>query len=66
MLADSTLIAPPAPSPDALSLADARATPERVWGHADFRGLQAEVVNDVPACPHAFRSRAARRRKAAR
>jgi ATP-dependent DNA helicase RecQ len=36
--------------PDSVSaptLADARATLERVWGHADFRGLQAEVVAEV-------------------
>ena len=44
MLADSTLIAPTAPS-----LADARATLERVWGHADFRGRQAEVVTEILA-----------------
>jgi ATP-dependent DNA helicase RecQ len=44
MLADSTLTAPPAPS-----LADARATLERVWGHADFRGRQAEVVTEILA-----------------
>ncbi|MBU7580155.1 MAG: DNA helicase RecQ [Porphyrobacter sp.] len=43
MLADSTL-APPAPS-----LAEARATLERVWGHPDFRGLQAGVVAEVLA-----------------
>lgn len=36
--------------PDSISaptLADARATLERVWGHADFRGLQSEVVAEV-------------------
>ena len=49
MLADSTLIAPPAPTADAPSLADARATLERVWGHADFRGRQAEVVTEILA-----------------
>ena len=43
MLADSVL-SPPAPS-----LADARATLERVWGHGDFRGLQAEVVAEILA-----------------
>src|SRR5690606_12973985 len=43
MLADSTL-APPPPS-----LGEARATLERVWGHPDFRGLQAEVVAEVLA-----------------
>jgi ATP-dependent DNA helicase RecQ len=43
MLADSVL-SPPAPS-----LADARATLERVWGHADFRGRQAEVVTEILA-----------------
>ncbi len=43
MLADSTL-AMPAPS-----LTEARATLERVWGHPDFRGLQAEVVAEVLA-----------------
>ena len=37
---------PPAASP---SLADARATLERVWGHPDFRGRQAEVVAEVLA-----------------
>jgi ATP-dependent DNA helicase RecQ len=31
------------------SLADARATLERVWGHGDFRGRQAEVVGEVLA-----------------
>ncbi|HYC74928.1 DNA helicase RecQ [Brevundimonas sp.] len=36
----------PAASP---SLAEARATLERVWGHADFRGRQAEVVEEVLA-----------------
>jgi ATP-dependent DNA helicase RecQ len=44
MPADSTLIAPPAPS-----LADARAVLERVWGHGDFRGRQAEVVTEILA-----------------
>ncbi len=34
-------------SASAPTLADARATLERVWGHADFRGLQAEVVAEV-------------------
>jgi ATP-dependent DNA helicase RecQ len=48
MLADSVL-SPPGPSPDAPSLADARATLERVWGHADFRGRQAEVVTEILA-----------------
>ena len=43
MLADSPL-APPPPS-----LAEARATLERVWGHPDFRGLQAAVVGEVLA-----------------
>ena len=31
------------------SLAEARATLERVWGHTDFRGRQAEVVAEVLA-----------------
>ncbi|CAN7327203.1 DNA helicase RecQ [Brevundimonas sp. LjRoot202] len=31
------------------SLADARATLERVWGHPDFRGRQVEVVAEVLA-----------------
>jgi len=31
------------------ALADARAVLERVWGHADFRGLQASVVAEVLA-----------------
>ena len=44
MLADSIQTAPPAPT-----LADARATLERVWGHGDFRGLQAEVVTEILA-----------------
>jgi len=38
--------------PDAMSqdmLSRARATLERVWGHADFRGLQAEVISEVLA-----------------
>ncbi|SFS32805.1 ATP-dependent DNA helicase RecQ [Brevundimonas viscosa] len=43
MFADSTL-APPQPT-----LAEARATLERVWGHPDFRGLQAAVVAEVLA-----------------
>ncbi len=43
MFADSPL-APPPPS-----LAEARATLERVWGHPDFRGLQAAVVAEVLA-----------------
>lgn len=36
--------------PDSVSaptLADARATLERVWGHADFRGMQAGVVEEI-------------------
>ncbi|MDQ8028571.1 MAG: DNA helicase RecQ [Brevundimonas sp.] len=36
--------------PDSVSvptLADARATLERVWGHADFRGLQSQVVEEI-------------------
>lgn len=36
-------------APASPSLADARATLERVWGHADFRGRQAEVVTEVLA-----------------
>ena len=43
MPADSTLLAAPP------SLAEARATLERVWGHADFRGRQAEVVGEILA-----------------
>ena len=43
MLADSPTLAP------APSLAGARAALERVWGHADFRGRQAEVVTEVLA-----------------
>jgi ATP-dependent DNA helicase RecQ len=31
------------------ALADARAVLERVWGHADFRGLQASVVSEALA-----------------
>jgi len=41
MLADSPL---PAPGLDA-----ARQTLERVWGHGDFRGLQAQVVAEIMA-----------------
>ncbi len=41
MLANSTT---PAPGLDA-----ARQTLERVWGHADFRGLQAQVVTEIMA-----------------
>src|SRR6476661_10452940 len=44
MLADSIQTSPPAPT-----LADARATLERVWGHGDFRGLQADVVAEILA-----------------
>ena len=43
MFADSTL-APPSPT-----LAEARSTLERVWGHPDFRGMQAAVVSEVLA-----------------
>ena len=43
MPADST------PTPATPTLAEARATLERVWGHADFRGRQAEVVAEVLA-----------------
>lgn len=43
MPADSTLLAA---TP---SLAEARAALERVWGHADFRGRQAEVIEEVMA-----------------
>ncbi|RZJ31950.1 MAG: DEAD/DEAH box helicase, partial [Brevundimonas sp.] len=42
MLPDSISAAPSAPT-----MADARATLERVWGHADFRGLQAGVVEEI-------------------
>jgi ATP-dependent DNA helicase RecQ len=44
MPADSMLI-----DPQADAMARARATLERVWGHADFRGLQADVVAEVMA-----------------
>ena len=44
MLADSIQTLPPAPT-----LADARSTLERVWGHGDFRGLQADVVEEILA-----------------
>jgi ATP-dependent DNA helicase RecQ len=37
------------PTSAAPTMADARATLERVWGHADFRGLQAEVVEEILA-----------------
>jgi ATP-dependent DNA helicase RecQ len=43
MLADSAFAVP------ARTLADARAVLERVWGHADFRGLQDQVVAEVLA-----------------
>ena len=43
MLAESPL---PAAAPD---MTRARETLERVWGHADFRGLQASVVEQVLA-----------------
>jgi len=45
MLADPRRSAPPAP----LDLGDAREVLGRVWGHADFRGLQAHVVAEVLA-----------------
>ncbi len=41
MLADSPTTAP--------GLDAARQTLERVWGHADFRGLQAQVVTEIMA-----------------
>ena len=43
MFADPVLAPPPA------DMDDARATLERVWGHPDFRGLQAQVVAEVLA-----------------
>ncbi|MCS6626290.1 DNA helicase RecQ [Roseibacterium beibuensis] len=36
-------------NPASPTLAEARATLERVWGHADFRGRQAEVVGEILA-----------------
>ena len=45
MLADPRRSAPPA----LLDLSDAREVLGRVWGHADFRGLQAHVVAEVLA-----------------
>ena len=45
MLADPRPPAPPVP----LDLSDAREVLGRVWGHADFRGLQAHVVAEVLA-----------------
>ena len=45
MLADPRRSAPPVP----LDLSDAREVLGRVWGHADFRGLQAHVVAEVLA-----------------
>lgn len=45
MLADPRRSAPPAP----LDLSAAREILGRVWGHADFRGLQAQVVAEVLA-----------------
>jgi len=46
MLADSPVTAPAA---DTALLETARATLEKVWGHADFRGLQADVVAEIMA-----------------
>lgn len=43
MPADSTFLAAPP------TLAGARTTLEKVWGHADFRGRQAEVIEEVLA-----------------
>ena len=45
MLADPRRSASPAP----LDLSDAREVLGRVWGHADFRGLQSQVVAEVLA-----------------
>jgi len=45
MLADSTSLA----RPTALGLTEARETLHRVWGHADFRGLQSQVVAEILA-----------------
>ncbi|QQQ19799.1 DNA helicase RecQ [Brevundimonas vitis] len=45
MPTDSVSIDPLAPDP----LTQARATLERIWGHSDFRGLQAEVIAEVLA-----------------
>ena len=45
MLADPRRSAPPA----SLDLSAAREVLGRVWGHADFRGLQSQVVAEVPA-----------------
>ena len=45
MLPDSILADPPKTA----GMAEARETLHRVWGHADFRGLQAGVVGEVLA-----------------
>ena len=45
MFADSAMLDPLAPP----GLDRARETLDRVWGHADFRGLQSEVVAEVMA-----------------
>jgi ATP-dependent DNA helicase RecQ len=42
---DSTLADPP----QTAGMAEARETLHRVWGHADFRGLQADVVAEILA-----------------
>ncbi|RZJ05687.1 MAG: DNA helicase RecQ [Brevundimonas sp.] len=48
MFADSTLAEPPT-RPSAPTMDGARETLSRIWGHADFRGRQAEVVEEVLA-----------------
>ena len=39
----------PVPAESPIDLTEARALLERVWGHADFRGLQADVVAEALA-----------------
>lgn len=43
MLADSISVSP------SLTLNEARATLQRIWGHPDFRGLQGDVISEVLA-----------------
>ena len=50
MLPDSNLAdAPALPGQKSVGMDEARETLDRVWGHADFRGLQAQVVAEVMA-----------------
>jgi ATP-dependent DNA helicase RecQ len=49
MPAESATLAAPAPAGMPASMADAREILHRVWGHTDFRGLQADVVGEILA-----------------